>query len=90
MTDAEEEAVCQAVGAFLAQHDPTLRPAPDDELFTSGLVNSLLVVELIAFLEGRYAIRFGVDDLDLANFASLLRIARTVTDKQAAVRAGRG
>ncbi|MFE3248392.1 phosphopantetheine-binding protein [Streptomyces sp. NPDC059209] len=90
MTDAEEEAVCQAVGTFLAQHDPALRPAPDDELFTSGLVNSLLVVELMVFLEGRYAIRFGVDDLDLGNFATLRRIARAVNEKQAAVRAGRG
>ena len=90
MTDVEEEAICQAVGAFLARHDPTVRPDADDELFTSGLVNSLLFVELIAFLEGRYAIRFGVADLDLGNFASMRRIARTVLEKQAAVRAGHG
>jgi acyl carrier protein len=79
-----EGSIQQAVAAFLGKHDASLDPGPDDELFTSGMVNSLFAIELVGFLESRYGIKFTVDDLDLSNFASLRRIAETVLAKQAA------
>ncbi|MFG6200624.1 acyl carrier protein [Nonomuraea sp. JJY05] len=84
MAELAHGAVQQVVAAFLRKHDPMVRPAPHDELFASGMVNSLLAMELVGFLERRYGIKFTVDDLDLRNFASLSRIAETVLAKQAA------
>ncbi|MEV0382599.1 acyl carrier protein [Nonomuraea sp. NPDC050643] len=84
MSELAQGAVQQVVAAFLNKHDAGLHPAPDDELFASGAVNSLFAIELVGFLEFRYGIKFTVDDLDLNNFASLRRIAETVRAKQAA------
>ncbi|TMR90875.1 acyl carrier protein [Nonomuraea basaltis] len=84
MSELAQAAIQQVVAAFLNKHDANLRPAPDDELFASGAVNSLFAIELVGFLESRYGIKFTVGDLDLNKFASLHRIAETVLAKQAA------
>jgi acyl carrier protein len=43
----------------------------DDDLFASGIVNSLFAVQLMTFVEKAFAIEVEVDDLDIANFKSL-------------------
>jgi methoxymalonate biosynthesis acyl carrier protein len=86
----DADMIRDVVAAFLSSRDKELRPGPDEELFAVGLVNSLFAVELIGFLENRFGVKFGVDDLDLGNFATLNRIAQTVSVKQATgLRAGR-
>jgi methoxymalonate biosynthesis acyl carrier protein len=80
----DAEAIRELVAAFLSRRDAALRPGPDEELFTTGMVNSLFAMELISFLESRFGVRFGVEDLDLDNFATLNQIARTVSAKQVA------
>ena len=43
----------------------------DDNLFESGIVNSLFAVQLMTFIEKTFAIEVGMDDLDIENFKSL-------------------
>jgi len=43
----------------------------DDLLFQSGLANSLFAVQLMTFLEKRFAITIETDDLNIDNFQSV-------------------
>lgn len=53
--------------------------AHDDDLLE--IVDSLGIVELIAFLEDKYRIKVGDDDLDPANFSSVDNIVAFVARK---------
>jgi acyl carrier protein len=53
----------------------------DDELFESGLVNSLFAVQLMTFLEKTFAIAIGMEDLDIENFKSIRAAAAFVVNK---------
>jgi len=43
----------------------------DDNLFESGIVNSLFAVQLMTFVEKAFGIEVQSDDLDIENFKSL-------------------
>ena len=43
----------------------------DDNLFESGIVNSLFAIQLMTFIEKTFAIEVEMDDLDIENFKSL-------------------
>ena len=64
-----------------AVHIPNL--ADDDNLFESGIVNSLFAVQLMTFIEKTFAIEFGVDDLDIENLKSVSATAAFVATKTA-------
>jgi acyl carrier protein len=53
----------------------------DDQLFETGIINSLFAVQLITFLEKTFGIDVGPDDLDIRNFASIKATAAFVTTK---------
>ena len=42
-----------------------------DNLFAGGVLDSMMAVELVAFLEKTFAITLDDDDLELANFRSV-------------------
>jgi acyl carrier protein len=42
-----------------------------DNLFAGGVLDSMMAVELVAFLEKAFAITLDDDDLELANFRSV-------------------
>ncbi len=52
-----------------------------DNIFKSGLVNSLFAVQLIAFLEKKFTIRITNDDMNIANFSSVDRMVEFVAAK---------
>lgn len=54
----------------------------DDNIFELGLVNSLMAMQLVLFLEKEFGLRFGNDDLNLANFNSISAIDRLVASKE--------
>lgn len=69
-------------GFILASiHLPDL--ADDDNLFESGIVNSLFAVELMTFLEKSFAVEVTPDDLEIANFQSIEASADFVIRKRA-------
>ena len=53
----------------------------DDDLFDTGIVNSLFAVQLITFLEKTFDIEVGSDDLDIHNFESINATAAFVIRK---------
>ena len=56
----------------------------DDNLFESGLVNSLFAVQLMTFIEKTFAIEVGMEDLHIENFNSLNAAAAFVLRKSRA------
>ena len=53
----------------------------DENLFDSGLVNSLFAVQLMTFIEKTFAIEVGPEDLDIENFKSLNAMTAFVLQK---------
>jgi methoxymalonate biosynthesis acyl carrier protein len=57
----------------------------DEDLFESGIVNSLFAVQLTTFIEKTFRIEITSDDLDIANFKSLNAATDFVLRRRAAV-----
>lgn len=70
------------VKAFLAQFFGDYELKDNDDIFSSGHVNSLFAMQLITFLENEFKIKIGNEDLDLSNFYTLDAIEMFVTKKQ--------
>lgn len=63
-----------------------LRPGEvsrDTDLLAAGLIDSLGIMELVKFLEGRFGIAVGDEDLEPDNFRSIDAIAAFVARKGA-------
>ena len=54
----------------------------DDNLFESGIVNSLFAVQLMTFLERSFNIEVTMDDLSMDNFQSVSATSMFVDRKQ--------
>jgi acyl carrier protein len=54
----------------------------DDNLFESGIVNSLFAVQLMTFLEKTFNIEVTMDDLSMENFESVNATSLFVERKQ--------
>lgn len=54
----------------------------DDNLFESGIVNSLFAVQLMTFLEKSFNIEVTMDDLSMDNFESINATSTFVQKKQ--------
>jgi methoxymalonate biosynthesis acyl carrier protein len=63
---------------FFKNHDLQ----PDEDIFALGFVNSLLAMQLVAFVEKEFGIAVEDADLDLDNFRTLNAIAALVERKQ--------
>lgn len=53
----------------------------DDDLFESGIVNSLFAVQLMTFVEKTFAVEVAMEDLEIDNFRSLNATAGFVLRK---------
>lgn len=56
----------------------------DEDIFSSGLVNSLFSMQLVLFMEKEFQLKIENKDLDLKNFKSLNAISEFVLTKQQA------
>ena len=63
--------------AFLATRTKT-SPAPDTDLFASGLVSSLFAMDLVGYVEDTFDVTVGPDDLHLDTFRTVERITALV------------
>lgn len=66
---------------FFTQVTAGKPPGSDEDYFALGLVNSLLALELVSYVEKRYGITVEVEDLDLDNFRTMNRTADFVRRK---------
>lgn len=80
-TDQEITAVVK--GYLLEKID--IRDLPEEEdIFASGLVNSLFAIELMTFLESQFTVKITMDDLDMEHFKSVHAIRIFLKGKLAA------
>ena len=69
--NAGQDGVKETVKHFILSSINIAHLGDDDNLFESGIVNSLFAVQLMTFIEKTFAIEVGMDDLDIGNFKSL-------------------
>ena len=76
-----DEDIMGQVWDFLGQYISNTEIDPDDNLFTSGVVNSLFAMQLVLFVEKEFGIQVANEDLDLENFKSLNAIVGFIENK---------
>jgi acyl carrier protein len=71
--------------------DPALLPVADDtSLLESGILDSLSLLQLVVFLEGRFGITVGDADLLPEHFASVNTICAYIRTRQPEKQAAHG
>jgi len=70
MSTEDEKGIKDTVKRFILSSISIAKLDDDDNLFESGIVNSLFAVQLMTFIERTFAIEVGMDDLDIENFKS--------------------
>jgi len=78
MTDA----LIERLGALFVENLHIDAPPPDTDLFESGTIDSLQLVELLLQIERRFGVQIAVENIDLDNLRTLGRIARLVAAQQ--------
>ena len=76
--DQNQAKIKEFLSRFFKNHDLQ----PDEDIFALGFVNSLLAMQLVAFVEKEFGVRVEDDDLDLDNFRSINAISSLVARKQ--------
>ena len=71
MSSEAENGIKATVKRFLSSSTNITNLDDDENLFESGIVNSLFAVQLMTFVEKTFAIEVEMDDLDIQNFKSL-------------------
>jgi acyl carrier protein len=71
----------QALLAFLRERFGVEPPSADVDLIEAGILDSMMFVDLIMFIEERFGVVAGLDDLEIENFSSVARMARFVTER---------
>lgn len=66
---------------FLYMHSD-FNLADDDRLLEKGVMDSMSIVEMIAFIENEFGVQAMEDEISEANFGSLTGIARYIGDKR--------
>ena len=70
------------IRGFLSRFFRTDALSDNDDIFASGHVNSLLAVQLIAWLEKDFSMDIGDEDLEISNFNSIDAIDALVLRKR--------
>ncbi|CAK8716914.1 Carrier domain-containing protein [Candidatus Electronema halotolerans] len=76
------EAIRETVTSFLAQFI-NVDVDDDEDLFASGLVNSLFAMQLVLFVEKEFAVKVENEDLDYDNFRTMNAIVGFIQRKTA-------
>jgi methoxymalonate biosynthesis acyl carrier protein len=53
-------------------------PAPDQDLFQEGILDSLSFVDMLVALEGEFSISIALDQVELDDFRSIARICNFI------------
>lgn len=78
MTD---EAVKNKIKDFLSRHIRNHELSDDENLFASGLLNSLFAMQLVMFTEKEFQIKVENEDLDLKNFSTINSLSGFILKK---------
>ncbi|UII31876.1 phosphopantetheine-binding protein [Fulvivirga ulvae] len=80
MTEVNPEINNQVV-AFISAHTGIDEIDEHENIFESGLVNSLFAIELMTFIEKQFNIKVTIQDLSLDTFSTISKINEFVTAK---------
>lgn len=69
------------IRGFLETYIPDATFKDDDDIFELGLVNSLMAMQLVLFLEKQYGLHLAGKDLDFTHFRTVDRITALVGRK---------
>ena len=83
MNTTDDSEIRAKIRAFILASINLPDLSDDDNLFESGIVNSLFAVELMTFLEKTFGVEVTPDDLEISNFQSIEASADFVTRKKA-------
>ena len=78
--DQTQDKIKEFLSRFFKNHDLK----PEEDIFALGFVNSLLAMQLVAFVEKEFGIQVADEDLDLDNFRSIQAISGLVARKSGA------
>lgn len=78
MTDVNKGRIKSFFSRFIREDQLT----HDQDIFAMGLVNSLLAMQLVTFVEKEFGITVDNEDLDIENFKSINAISDLVERKQ--------
>jgi acyl carrier protein len=85
-TVLDDHEVRATVAAYISENflyaSPDRELGADDRLLDDGIVDSMGAVELVSFLEERFAIAVPDDEITEDNFGSVADIARFVAEKR--------
>ena len=71
----------ETIREFLGKYFDESTIGDADNIFETGLVNSLFAMQLVSFLEENYDISFDNDELDIDNFKDINSIVALVEIK---------
>lgn len=66
---------------FLARHLSGRKLQDEDQIFAGGFVSSMFAMQLVLFLEKKFSISIGNEDLELHNFQTITAMAALVRQK---------
>jgi methoxymalonate biosynthesis acyl carrier protein len=79
---SQEATVLETLRAFILSSVSVADLDDDDDLFETGIVNSLFAIQLMTFVEKTFDIDVTMDDLDIENFRSIRASANFVIKKK--------
>lgn len=80
--EMDNNAIFENVRRFLKKYTSNVDISENQEIFTKGLINSLLAMQMVLFLEKEYNFEISNEDLDIKNFNTLNSIANFVCRKK--------
>jgi acyl carrier protein len=90
-TQLSEDQVCQRVRRYVEENFLYMRPnfelGDEDRLLERGVIDSMGVAELVAFIDEEFGIQISDDEISEANLGSLSSIGRFVCVKRASIAA---
>jgi len=78
----DEMEIKQKIRAFFAKFVGSMEIDEEEDLFTSGLVNSLFAMQLVLYTEKEFCFKVENEDLDLKNFNSINAITGFIQRKK--------
>jgi len=79
----ETNAIVRRLGALFVESLHIEVPSADTDLFETGILDSLQLVELLVQIEQRFGFKMKIDDIDLDDLRTLEGIARLVAARTA-------
>jgi acyl carrier protein len=79
----DETEVCDTIMAFLRERFGLEPASAKANLIEEGILDSMMFVDLVLFIEERFGVVAELEDLELEHFATVARIARFVAERSA-------